>query len=288
MSADSIVEIPDALAVNLREILRENARTAPTHHATRILQKIPVPSGKLGLCPLVRAQLALARKHVPYEEIHRRTGHPDSLSPHASVALSKIASVFPKMSGAADALVALESGQDRSSEWTDRVDNDFRVIVPDRIFARKFIARAPEMSGALLEKTEYAEARHQRILREVAAYLAQMGMRPQESGSIDLAVKTNAGMLVAEIKSATKENFLSQGSKGFFQILSYAIALRNAGWERVAEALIIEGKGTDSDVRQLSQVGEKCGVRVFLYNESESWPNRVKGLMDLLSAPAWD
>ena len=284
MPSEAITEISEDTANELRGMLREGTRAAPMPHTSKILQRIPVPRKVQTETRHIAAQLALTRKHIPYEDIHRWEKHPIELSPHESVALSKIAAELPEISGAADALVVLRAHRGVKLEWTDRVDDEFRDIDPKKIVARKFIASAPDISlGFSLEKTEEAEKRHQHILRDVATHLLNSGMCPKESGSIDLALEIGEKIFVAEIKSATWKNFLSQGSKGLFQALSYAIAIRNAGWERVVEMLIMERKGADDDIHRLSQVGEKCGVRIFLYNEDEPWPERVEGLADFLS-----
>lgn len=282
--AGGVCEISGEVADALRGELREDSRVFPAPHRAGILRRVPVPSITQMGPRYAAAQLALARKHIPYEDIHRWAGHPAEMSPHESVALSKVAGEFPAMSGLADVFAALKARRGAALEWTNRVDNQLRDIDPEKIAARKFIAGAPDVSvDASLRKTEKAEQRHQRILHEVAVYLSGLEMRPQESRSIDLAIETEACLFVAEIKSATMENFLPQGSKGLFQAMSYAIAMRDAGWERVVEMLIIEKKGADGDIRRLSQVGEKCGVRVFLYDEDKPWPGRVEGLADVFS-----
>lgn len=284
MPADVVTGMSGEIADDLRGLLGEGARVSPIRHSSSILRRIPTPMGALKAARRVSAQLALTRKSVPYEDIHRWNGHRPELSPHASVALSKIAEAFPEiLDAAAGVLVSLEAEKRAEAEWFDRVDDDFRDIDPEKIFSRKFIVRDADMSGFSMEKTENAEKRHQRILREVASCLCRLGLRPMESRSIDLAVETDAGFFVAEIKSATRGNFLSQGSGGIFQAVSYAVAMRNAGRERVAEMLIIEGNGADGDIRRLFQVGERCGVRIFLYKEDREWPGRVEGLADFLS-----
>lgn len=166
------------------------------------------------------------------------------------------------------------------------VDINLLPIEPDRIYARKFIARCqnPIDLADIVEKVEHAEKRHQDILRDISTHLKTMNFLPLQSTSLDLFVSTLHGFSIFEIKTATPLNILSQAAKGIFQLGCYKNALQEAGYDNCNLALVMEATGASELESYATNILHSFDIKVLFYNHSKSWPGRLKGLEDLIGS----
>lgn len=165
----------------------------------------------------------------------------------------------------------------RESKPVPSIDIQLAPIDPDKIFARRFVAKDPAGIdyAESIEKTEHAEKRHQDMLREIASRLRSVGLNPMQSTSIDLFLQLPEKSLVFEIKTSTPDNLTSQCAKGLFQLGCYEDALKINGYENIFRILIVESTGQ----RELDSYGSKIlyyfGVTVFFYYPEKPWPQKV-------------
>jgi len=159
------------------------------------------------------------------------------------------------------------------------VNVNLSPIDPESIYARKFIARARQdidlASG--VEKTEYAEKKHQNMLRDLAIRLKDIGFTPMQSSSIDLFVETEKGCKTFELKTATPKNILVQSAKGAFQLGCYKAALAYQGYNNNKLALVIEKTHIDELDSYVSEILSSFEIATFHYDLRKSWPNRIMG-----------
>jgi hypothetical protein len=164
------------------------------------------------------------------------------------------------------------------------VDINFAPIDPTLIYARRYVARTESDFNNLdsVLKTEQAEAKHQEILRDVAGYVYDRGIVPNQSRSVDLALEVGGRLLICEIKSTSEANLLSQVSKGCFQLLAYRMAVRAASTIPVELVLIVEATRDTSSLEMLRAIAGDFGVRLVVYDESRPWPLRIDALDECL------
>ena len=164
------------------------------------------------------------------------------------------------------------------------VDINLLPIEPDRIYARKFIARCqkPIDLADIVEKVEHAEKRHQDMLRDIATRLKAMSFLPLQSTSLDLFVPTRHGFSIFEIKTATPQNILSQAAKGIFQLGCYRNALQEAGYDNCTLALVMEATGASELESYTTDILHSFDINVLFYDSAKSWPERLKGLEYLI------
>lgn len=165
------------------------------------------------------------------------------------------------------------------------VDLDLKPIDPDRLYARKFIARDTDILDleSMLEKTEHAEKRHQDMLRDIVIYLQETGLTPMQSSSIDLFVKTaDKTSTTFEIKTTTKNNVLAQAAKGLFQLGCYAKAMKQEGFESNSLVLVMEDIFSDKLNAYVYDVLKNFGICVLFYDGEKSWPDKLPGLIEKL------
>jgi hypothetical protein len=159
------------------------------------------------------------------------------------------------------------------------IDVDLTPINPDKIFARRFIARDPAVIdyADALEKTENAEKRHQDMLREIVLKLCDMKLQPMQSTSIDLFLQFPENCAMFELKTANIENLMSQCAKGLFQLGCYEDALKQEGYKNNYPALIVEASGLPELDGYVSRILDSFNISVFRYYPEKPWPNKVAG-----------
>lgn len=155
----------------------------------------------------------------------------------------------------------------RKSGAAPMVDTVLLPLDMTRIAARVFLQSDGDFKRESAGKTGDAEARHQEILRQSAERIAALGFSPLWSESVDLAVRTDAGLRLFEIKSATKESFQSQMRRGLIQALEYQAAFKKSGYSDVRPALIIDNAGAAAEKRHFKEFGNHIGVAVFYHDD---------------------
>ncbi|MDH5509370.1 MAG: hypothetical protein OEZ32_03345 [Nitrospinota bacterium] len=165
------------------------------------------------------------------------------------------------------------------------VDVNLRPVDPDKIYARRFIARSRDLFDIAdaMDKTEHAEKRHQDMLRDIATRLKKLDFEPLQSSSIDLLVETNRGYAMFELKTTTPKNILGQAAKGVFQLGCYKAALADQGYQDNKISLIIETTLFLEIDSYVSQIVESFGVTPLFYDGKKPWPRRVDGLMEVIN-----
>ena len=159
------------------------------------------------------------------------------------------------------------------------VDTEFSEIEPEKIYAREFISSSVKLTNTedSLKKTEHAEKIHQTMLKDISAYLITKGIKPYESGSIDLLYRTNERLNLIEIKSANIDNILSQSSKGAFQLACYLNEL-SKDYHNLSARLVLHVTQSPELQNYAVDALIKLGIEVLFYDPSKSWPNRIQGL----------
>ena len=156
------------------------------------------------------------------------------------------------------------------------VDLSLVPVNPAEIKIRRFVARRRSIPiDEMLQKTAAAEKRHQEMLKDIAAQLLKNGHNVFQSESIDMAVKSDAGLHVYELKSIDGTNAVSQIAKGLFQLLYYSDALKECGISVVEKGLIVESNLTEDMSNAFSRIVGNAGVCLYLYNSKRQWPERV-------------
>lgn len=161
---------------------------------------------------------------------------------------------------------------------SQKVDTLFTAIRPEEVFARTFIAG--QQGGSFLgsiAKTELAEKRHQDILRAISERFLTLNVVPFESDSVDLMAAIDGVNFIFEIKSATIDNFLSQASKGIFQLLVYSVALESESMAPVS-ILVIENSCSAEEGILLKSVASKAGIQVLFFDLATCWPTNVNDI----------
>lgn len=161
-----------------------------------------------------------------------------------------------------------------------RVDMELSEIVPENVRAREFVASSAAAWdwAPSLSKTQAAERVHQDMLRDISEYLIRRGVRPYESGSIDLLFERPGGLCLLELKSATNENILAQAARGAFQIACYEQALVGA-FDALESYLVLVEIGEPDVMQFVAEVLGRLGVRVLVYDREKQWPERIVGLI---------
>lgn len=168
-----------------------------------------------------------------------------------------------------------------------QVDTILRGVDPEAVVPREFTAtgKTPDQETFIsqLAKLDYAEKKHQAILRDLVCNCLSMGVSPLDSRSIDLALKVRDGRLhLLEIKSASPKNFFDQATKAVVQLLHYRYEMEQAG-ERIAGiSVVIESCDNDELRTYTTGFLESLGVDVFIYSDNLPWPQRVPQLERLL------
>lgn len=161
------------------------------------------------------------------------------------------------------------------------VDLDFTRVVPDMIYARKFVPSEQsksDLEGALA-KTEAAEKLHQEMLRDIVSYLSGKGVLPYESLSIDLMISLEDTTCIFEIKSAMAANITAQAAKGAFQIACYFNAMVS-DYQPLKAALILHKIEDAKMERFVHDALDRLNVKHLTYDPQKRWPDRVKGLLE--------
>jgi len=165
------------------------------------------------------------------------------------------------------------------------VDVNLTPVDPDKIYARRFIARSRELFDITdtMDRTEHAEKRHQDMLRDIATRLKKLDFEPLQSSSIDLFVETKRGCSMFELKTTTPKNILGQAAKGVFQLGCYKAALTDEGYEDNKLSLIIETTLSLEIDSYVSRILESFGVTPLFYDAKKPWSRRVDGLMEFIN-----
>lgn len=183
-----------------------------------------------------------------------------------------------------DPTILVSAGQRSSTGKKQRekkpvptIDIQLAPIDPDKIFARRFVAKDPAGIDYIesIEKTEHAEKRHQDMLREIALRLRSVGLNPMQSSSIDLFLQVQEQNLVFELKTSTPDNLTGQCAKGLFQLGCYGAALNDNGYENVRTALIVESTGQPELDAYACKILSSFGVLTFFYCANIPWPKKV-------------
>lgn len=241
------------------------------------------------------AVIAATTRHLPLEEIW--ASNKPKLPPFANFAyyallatcgddiaesLQKKLSVSDPTIATIDASRNIDSpcGQGQSPV----VDINLLPIDPDRIYARKFVARCqnPIDLADIAEKTEHAEKRHQDMLRDIVIRLKNLGFSPLQSSSIDLFVAAKSTFFLFELKSATAQNIMSQAAKGAFQLGCYMNALVGERCSSGKLVLVLETTGVPRLDSYVFDVLRTLGLSALFYDISKPWPNRLAGLENLV------
>ncbi|MBL8714279.1 MAG: hypothetical protein JNM12_15415 [Alphaproteobacteria bacterium] len=166
------------------------------------------------------------------------------------------------------------------------VDTNFFLLEPDKIFARKFIAKKKKFISIkdVLAKIEAAEKTHQKMLREIAEYLISKGFQPKFSESIDMCIDGAGGIELFEIKSSTYDNFLDQVAKGLFQLICYADALEQEGGTVNESILVVQNVKSASLHEYANRIAKKCNVKILFFDDDQDWPEKVSGLIPIAAA----
>lgn len=160
------------------------------------------------------------------------------------------------------------------------VDIDFTEVKPEKIYARQFISFGDSFQDieTALKKTEHAEKIHQEMLRDIAEFLISKGIVPYESGSIDLMYQSKDRLNVFEIKSSTSDNFLSQSSKGAFQLTCYLEELSKY-YDNTVPKLILKSISNDNVESYAKRILMRMNIPVLFYDPNKTWPQKVSGLL---------
>lgn len=162
------------------------------------------------------------------------------------------------------------------------VDLDLRVIDPDKIKSRKFVMPCLDNDFSIIA-TEKAEERHQEILRDISHYLIARNIIPLESYSLDLVIKSCAGFVICEIKSANTDNFFRQCEKALSQLLRYDYEFYISEKKVLKKCLIVE-HCTESNYREyIRNFLAYYGIYVMYYNIDVEWPERLIGIEDIIT-----
>lgn len=157
------------------------------------------------------------------------------------------------------------------------VDVEFERIVPERIFARRFVEPvSSERRLDSVKKTEEAEKRHQEMLRDLSVFFASREMEPLQSRSVDLAIRKNGTLFVFEIKTTNSENVFAQVARGAFQLGAYASALRREGESDVRKMLVLEEDFLSDKTRSiLLNIAHELSMDLLFYDVRREWPNKL-------------
>ena len=128
-----------------------------------------------------------------------------------------------------------------------------------------------------MSKTEAAEKLHQDMLRDISAYLKERGLHPYESTSVDLMIIYNDKTRIFELKSATRDNMVSQVAMGAFQISCYKNAM-NEDFNSIIASLIIQKINDYEPEKFVQKALNSMGVGFLIYDPAKPWPDRVDGL----------
>lgn len=167
---------------------------------------------------------------------------------------------------------------------TPIVDTMLTSLEPDNIVARRFLRPSNcDKNIQSLSRLQAAELRHQEILRDIASFLVSNSIQIFMSRSLDIALWLRDGLFLGEIKSATPANFVSQAEHGIIQLLKYEMAFEDDGFPVGVKALIVEAAASEATVDYMRKLARKGGVKIFIYDGMVSWPNRVIGILELLT-----
>lgn len=159
------------------------------------------------------------------------------------------------------------------------VDDNFSEIDPESVYARSFTSKAIFHDHDLMvQKTNYAEKKHQDMLRDITSYLRKIGVLSYQSNSIDLMIARNGGIEIFELKSANNSNILSQAAKGAFQLAHYTTSIEK-NYNLLRSSLILE-KISDPHIDSIAKKAlTKLGVTCLEYDPQADWPDRLIGLI---------
>ena len=194
---------------------------------------------------------------------------------------------FTKLSGTRNTKHIIEQLQvfakdlftiDEAKPTADRfiVDLDFTPIDISKIRARRFIAAEPtwDMNSSMM-KTEDAERKHQDILKDISEFFIRQGLVPEQSASIDLALRSEEQCTIFEIKTLNLENISSQVAKGIFQLATYAQAMLNAKLDSPRKVLILEDLNSLGMQDFIQKTALSLGIEILFYNSRLEWPDRL-------------
>lgn len=165
--------------------------------------------------------------------------------------------------------------------FTSTVDCRLRQFTEDDFMARTMVWNpanySPDKAKLGLLKTNFAENRHQQMLRFLVDYLIEAGLKPVGSSSIDLAVDANGITHLFEIKSATDDNYKDQALKGCGQLAEYAYIFELQTNSQVKRHLIIETPvGADTEKDYLSDICWLMGSNLIEFRFESAWPERCQ------------
>jgi hypothetical protein len=160
-----------------------------------------------------------------------------------------------------------------------KIDLGFTAIDPMSIHARSYVASDKIIDwDIILEKTEEAERTHQAMLKDISIFLLSCGIVPFESGSIDLMFQRGAETFIFEIKSSTPNNFLSQCSKGAFQLAWYSNAML-LEFPNLYPRLIIHTINNPTLETEAIAALLRLNIQALTYDPAVPWPSKVGGLL---------
>lgn len=156
------------------------------------------------------------------------------------------------------------------------VDTVFEPIDINKIYARKFTAVENKRDiSSLMMKTQDAEKRHQDILKDLCQYFISKGLQPEQSSSIDLAIRKKDIYDIFEIKTTTQDNIINQAAKGSFQLAIYSMEMISCGFTVGRKILLIEASEDFSVNNFISETVKSMGFDVIFYYNDKNWPNKI-------------
>lgn len=213
-----------------------------------------------------------AFSNYAYALLYEKTGaKPSSQLTEALRALDPISTIF------SEEIQNFETGIDGGSGAPPRVDLEFSVIEPGKIYTREFVSVDPKFRNLeeALNKTGHAEKTHQAMVKDIAEFLIGRGITPFESGSIDLMYRFADKINILEIKSANDENILAQAAKGAFQLSCYLNELCK-DYDNVDAQLVIHDIANCEIKDYATAALCRLGVQVLFYVPDSPWPQRLQ------------
>lgn len=292
---EGIRECTEAEKLSFADLLSKNHRSSFAPLRRTITDQIPRTEFK-ELQLSVPDQLAAVLRLTSFGDLSRPQTFPSAVSVFGGLALEILKQTQPEVDWpAAVELMALldpmSQRQDKGSklkslEETSEalrslpplIDTFLEEIDPEKIAPRIFVARSKDVSLDWLDKTNYAEESHERILKDVVLELKKKGYKTMKSRSFDLVAEKTGTRLLFEIKSSNKNNLVAQAEKGIVQLLRYSTAISERSLEGARSLLLLQNSGSHLALTHLSKMAERAHAELWLYDEKTNWPGRVQNI----------
>lgn len=281
---------------HLSEVSNETAQALQRHVADAVgLRFNPPTLPNFDLAPdtlgsidtIVPTLIRCLKRKVSVGDLHKHARHPYGWSVYESIAFFRLLELgYDDLTATA---AVEEYASRRMEEFRTKqapaIDLAFREIVPSAVVARSLMATAPSATDWItaLAKADMAEKRHQEILRNTSAFLIQLGHRPLQSASVDMALPMRGGALnLVEVKSSTRDNFFNQATHGAMQLLHYRFGIEQDHRSVGKLALLIEDCEEGAIIDYVETFLSSLDIVLLLYRKAFEWPNRVPKILKLL------